>query len=102
MLIADKLISQHRRGSFCALRLVGGIGLFVHMSVLWFALTVAGAAFNAVQASAAIVAMTSNFFVNNFFTYRDRRLRGFALVWEAVHLVCDLRPRRVANVGIAG
>ena len=66
--------SNRRRALECALlalalfALVGGIGLFIHMSVLWFALTVAGAAFNSAQACAAIVAMTSNFFLNNLFT----------------------------------
>jgi dolichol-phosphate mannosyltransferase len=62
------------------------------MSVLWFTLTVAGAVFNPAQAVAAVAAMTSNFFVNNVFTYRDRRLRGFALVRGlfAFYAVCAL------------
>jgi putative flippase GtrA len=50
------------------------------MAVLWFALTIAGAVFDLAQASAAVAAMTSNFFLNNLFTYRDRRLRGLALL----------------------
>ena len=72
------------------------------MSVLWFALTVAWGAFNPAQASAAVVAMTSNFFVNNLFTYRDQRLRGFALVRGlfTFYAICALGA--VANVGIAG
>jgi dolichol-phosphate mannosyltransferase len=46
--------------------------------------------------------MTTNFFVNNLFTYRDRRLRGFALVWGlfTFYAVCALGA--VANVGIDG
>jgi dolichol-phosphate mannosyltransferase len=102
MLIADKLIGHIIPVRFALFAFVGGIGLFIHMSVLWFALTVAGAAFNLAQATAAIAAMTSNFFVNNVFTYRDRRLRGFALVRGlfAFYAICALRA--VANVGIAG
>ena len=48
-----------------------------------------------------MVAMTSNFFLNNLFTYRDRRLRG----WRATSgllslwLVCGFGA--AANVGIA-
>ena len=80
MLIADKLIGHIVPVRFALFAFAGGSGLFIHMSVLWFALTVAGAAFNPAQASATVAAMTSNFFVNNLFTYRDRRLRGFALV----------------------
>src|SRR6516162_8126930 len=53
MLIADKLIGHMVPVRFALFALVGGIGLFIHMSVLWFALTVAGAAFNPAQAVAA-------------------------------------------------
>jgi dolichol-phosphate mannosyltransferase len=102
MLIADKLIGHIVPVRFALFMFVGGIGLFVHMSVLWFALTVAEAAFNLAQAFAAVVAMTSNFFINNLFTYRDRRLRGFALVRGlfTFYAICALGT--VANVGIAG
>jgi dolichol-phosphate mannosyltransferase len=102
MLIADKLIGHIVPVRFALFALVGGIGLFIHMSVLWFALTVAGASFNPAQASAAVAAMASNFFVNNLFTYRDRRLRGFALVRGlfTFYAICALGA--VANVGIAG
>jgi dolichol-phosphate mannosyltransferase len=102
MLIADKLIGHIVPVRFALFAFVGGIGLFIHMSVLWFALIVAGAAFNPAQAVAAVAAMTSNFFVNNVFTYRDRRLRGFALVRGlfAFYAICALGA--VANVGIAG
>ena len=102
MLIADKLIGHLVPVRFALFAFVGGIGLFIHMSVLWFALTVAGAAFNPAQAVAAVAAMTSNFFVNNIFTYRDRRLRGFALLRGlfAFYAICALGA--VANVGIAG
>jgi dolichol-phosphate mannosyltransferase len=102
MLIADKLIGHIVPVRFALFAFVGGIGLFIHMSVLWFALTVAGAAFNLAQASAAVAAMTSNFFVNNLLTYRDRRLRGFALVRGlfTFYAICALGA--VANVGIAG
>ena len=102
MLIADKLIGHVVPVRFALFAFVGGIGLFIHMAVLWFALTVLGAAFDPAQASAAVVAMTSNFFINNFFTYRDRRLRGLGLLRGLVtfYAICALGT--VANVGIAG
>jgi dolichol-phosphate mannosyltransferase len=94
MLIADKLIGHIVPVRFALFAFVGGIGLFIHMSVLWWGLTVAGAAFNMAQTSATIVAMTANFFINNLFTYRDRRLRGLAVLRGAVHFLCHLQPRR--------
>jgi dolichol-phosphate mannosyltransferase len=72
------------------------------MSVLWLGLTVAGAAFNRAQTCATILAMTANFFINNLFTYRDRRLRGLAMLRGlfTFYAICSLGA--VANVGIAG
>ena len=102
MLIADKLIGHIVPVRFALFAFVGGIGLVIHMSTLWFALTVAGAAFDPAQASAAVVAMTSNFFANNLFTYRDRRLRGFALVRGLLTFYAICAFGTIANVGIAG
>jgi dolichol-phosphate mannosyltransferase len=102
MLIADKLIGHIVPVRFALFALVGGVGLFIHMAVLWFALTVVGVAFDPAQASAAVAAMTSNFFVNNLFTYRDRRLHGLGLQRGlfTFYAICALGA--VANVGIAG
>ena len=101
MLIADKLIGHIVPVRFALFALVGGIGLFIHMAILWFALAVVGVSFDPAQASAAVVAMTSNFFINNFFTYRDRRLHGLALLRGlfTFYAICALGT--VANVGIA-
>jgi dolichol-phosphate mannosyltransferase len=54
---------------------VGVTGVGVHLCVLWplFALT---GNFALSQAVATWAAMTSNFFLNNVFTYGDQRLRG--------------------------
>ena len=102
MLIADKLIGHIVPVRFALFAFVGGIGLFIHMSILWLGLTVAGAAFNLAQTSATILAMTANFFINNLFTYRDRRLRGLAVLRGLLtfYAICSLGA--VANVGIAG
>jgi dolichol-phosphate mannosyltransferase len=102
MLIADKLIGHIVPVRFALFALVGGIGLLIHMLALWFALTVGGAAFNLAQTAATIVAMTANFFINNLFTYRDRRLRGLAALRGlfTFYAICTLGA--VANVGIAG
>jgi dolichol-phosphate mannosyltransferase len=53
------------------------------------------------QAIGAFVAMTSNFILNNFFTYRDQRLKGFAILRGlfAFYLVCSVGL--FANVGVA-
>ena len=53
------------------------------------------------QAAGALVAMTSNFILNNFLTYRDQRLKGFAILRGLLlfYLVCGVGL--LANVGVA-
>ncbi len=82
---------------FCV---VGGLGIIVHLATAWamlrFDLT-----FVAAQLSGTLVAMTSNFFLNNAITHRDRRLRGAALLRGLVffYLICGFGV--IANVGLA-
>jgi dolichol-phosphate mannosyltransferase len=101
MLLADKLFGHIVPVRFALFALVGGLGLFVHMAVLWVGFTVAALSFVTAQAAATITAMTSNFFLNNLFTYRDQRLRGWRVIRGLLsfYLICGVGA--VANVGIA-
>jgi dolichol-phosphate mannosyltransferase len=56
--------------------LVGLSGLVVHMSVLLLSTELR---FAYAQALAGLTAMTSNYFINNVITYRDKRLQGWKL-----------------------
>ncbi|WP_454622351.1 glycosyltransferase family 2 protein [Bradyrhizobium cenepequi] len=86
---------------FVLFGLVGSLGLLVHLAALFVALEVFGAPFPEAQATGAIVAMTSNFILNNFLTYRDQRLKGFAILRGLLlfYLVCSVGL--LANVGVA-
>lgn len=86
---------------FILFAMVGGIGLVVHLTTLFIALQLFKAPFAEAQAAGAIVAMTSNFILNNFLTYRDQRLKGFALLRGliAFYIVCSVGL--LANVGVA-
>jgi len=86
---------------FILFAMVGGIGLVVHLTTLFIALQLFKAPFAEAQAAGAIVAMTSNFVLNNFLTYRDQRLKGFALLRGliAFYIVCSVGL--LANVGVA-
>ncbi len=101
MLLADKLIGHIVPVRFALFALIGGIGLVVHLAVLWSSLTLLALGFVAAQTTATMVAMTSNFFMNNLFTYRDQRLRGWQLIRGLVsfYLICGIGA--AANVGIA-
>src|SRR5258708_7545706 len=101
MLLADKLVGHLVPVRFALFAFIGLLGLGVHLLVLRTALGLPTLSFAAAQGVATMVAMTSNFFLNNLFTYRDQRLRGWRLVRGLVsfYLICSVGA--VGNVGIA-
>ncbi len=101
MLLADKLIGHIVPVRFALFAFIGGVGVVIHMSVLWACLQLLDLTFTTSQTIAAISAMTGNFFLNNFFTYADRRLKGWRILRGLVsfYLICGLGA--VANIGIA-
>lgn len=100
-LVLAKLTNDIVSLRFVLFAMVGGIGLVVHLTTLFIGLQLFKAPFAEAQAAGAIVAMTSNFILNNFLTYRDQRLRGFALLRGliAFYIVCSVGL--LANVGVA-
>lgn len=101
MLLLDKLVGRWVPVRLIAFSLVGGIGVVVHLVVLGLLHTQAGLDFFYAQTSATLVAMTSNFAMNNVFTYRDKRLKGWKWLrgWFSFVGACSIGA--VANVGIA-
>ncbi len=86
---------------FLLFAMVGSIGLFVHFAALFVSLEFFDLSFPGAQGTAALCAMTSNFILNNFLTYRDQRLKGFAILRGLLlfYLVCSVGL--LANVGVA-
>ena len=101
MLLADKLVGHIVPVRFVLFAMIGALGLLVHLATLWISLIFFGLGFAAAQSVATAVAMTSNFFFNNQFTYRDQRLNGLALLrgLAVFYLICGVGA--VANVGVA-
>jgi len=86
---------------FILFGMVGSIGLVVHLTTLFIAHEIVRVPFAEAQGLGAFVAMTSNFILNNFLTYRDQRLKGFAVLRGLLlfYLVCSVGL--FANVGVA-
>ncbi len=89
---------------------IGAAGVVVHMAVLATFLHIFGGtfkgqfvtAFELGQTTAAVVAMTFNFVLNNALTYADKRLNGFVPLlkgWCKFALTCSVGL--TANVGVA-
>lgn len=100
-LVLAKLTNDAVSLRFLLFAMVGSIGLVVHLATLFIALELFKVPFAEAQASGAVVAMTSNFILNNFLTYRDQRLKGLAILGGliAFYLVCSVGL--FANVGVA-
>jgi dolichol-phosphate mannosyltransferase len=100
-LVLAKLTGDVVSLRFLLFAMVGSLGLFVHLAALFVALEVFNVPFPEAQACGAILAMTSNFLLNNFLTYRDQRLKGFGILRGLLlfYLVCGVGL--IANVGVA-
>ena len=98
----EKLLGRIVPVRFALFASVGAAGILVHFAVLTAMFEGLMMGFAAAQAAATLVAMTFNFWLNNLFTYRDRRLRGVRALlrgWISFCLVCGLGA--LANVGVA-
>lgn len=79
-LIVDKLSNSFIPARFTAFALVGSVGVGIHLAFLTIFLRLLHLPFVSSQIAATYIAMTGNFFLNNHITWRDRRLRGLAMV----------------------
>jgi dolichol-phosphate mannosyltransferase len=101
MLLLDKLVGRWVPVRFLMFTGVGSLGVVLHMGVLAAALK-SGVAFLPAQTVATAIAIAGNFFLNNWLTYRDKRLKGLRRVLlglASFYAVCSIGA--VANVGIA-
>ena len=101
MLLADKVIGHIIPIRFFVFALVGGLGLVVHLALLWLCLNPMQLNFELSQATATGAAIIGNFTLNNWLTYHDRRLTGWRFVRGlfSFALICSFGA--IANVGIA-
>lgn len=87
---------------FIFFALVGLSGVAIHLLTVNLALLVPGVTFTVAQSIAVVVAMTTNFYINNAITYRDAKLKGFGPILRGLlyfYAVCAFGA--VANVGVA-
>ncbi len=99
------LIEKITRGvipaRFILFSAVGTTGVIVHFGVLYYLINIMAVSFTMGQTVATVIAMTSNFFINNWLTYYDKRLHGLK-IWTGLltfYAVCSLGS--IANIGVA-
>ena len=101
------LVVHHATGGILPIRfvlfaMVGAVGLVVHIAALsavvhWFGML----SFDSGQLIATVLAMASNFILNNEITYRPYRYRGLGLItgFAAFALGCSVGA--LANIDVA-
>ena len=100
LLLLEKTVGRWIPPRFILFATVGGIGLIAHLILLKLMLSVAGQSFAHAQMVAVTLTIALNFALNNLLTYRDRRLRGWAL-WRGLatfYVICGAGA--IANVGV--
>ena len=98
----DKTLGRVVPTRFALFGTVGALGVIVHMAVLGVLLFGFGEAFSLAQGIAVMSAMSFNFWLNNWLTYRDQRLKGWPAMlkgWLGFCLTCAVGG--LANVAVA-
>ena len=98
----DKTLGRVIPTRFALFGTVGAAGVIVHMGVLAALLFVYEEGFTLAQAIAVLSAMSFNFWLNNWLTYRDKRLVGWGAVlrgWAGFCATCAVGG--FANVAVA-
>ena len=100
-LLLAKLTGDMVDPRFIFFAIIGTTGLVVHLATLILTLSLSPEPFVVAQSVATFVALTSNFFLNNELTYRDRRLKGFAALRGFVLFCLIGSLGAIANVNVA-
>lgn len=101
MLLLYKGMGRLVPARFISFAAVGGSGIFVNIFFLWLFHRLLAVDFVLAQAGATVVAMTSNYILNNHFTFREKKLGG----WKFFHgllsfyLACSVGA--IINVAVA-
>ncbi|KAI93359.1 dolichol monophosphate mannose synthase, partial [Rhodomicrobium udaipurense JA643] len=101
VLLADKSLGRIVPVRFLLFSLVGFSGVLVHLGVLRAALVATPLSFATSQALATLVAAISNFFLNNWLTYRDKRLTGWQIIPGLITFLLACSVGAVVNVAFA-
>jgi dolichol-phosphate mannosyltransferase len=101
MLLLDKWIGHVVPVRFVMFSIVGVLGLGIHLVVLATMMGLAHFTFDLAQTAATLVAMTGNFLLNNYLTYRDKRLRGARLITGLLTFYGACSIGAIANIGAA-
>ena len=101
LLIADKLVGHIVPVRFLLFAGVGALGIAGHLIVLRLGLTLFALDFPTAQSIATGCAIVGNYVLNNIFTFRENRLRGWRFAGGLLTFAAICSVGAVGNVGVA-
>ncbi len=101
LLILDKLVGHIVPVRFLLFAGVGALGIAAHLIVLNAGLAVFGMDFPGAQTLATAVAIIGNYSLNNTFTFRERRLKGWRFFGGLVTFSLISSVGAVMNVNVS-
>ena len=101
MLLADKLVGHIVPVRFLLFAAVGALGIAGHLLVLRLCLAVPALEFATAQAIATAFAIVGNFVLNNAFTFRENRLRGWGFVRGLLTFAAICSVGAIGNIGVS-
>lgn len=101
MMIGDQLFGRFLPVRFLSFGIIGGLGVFVHMTVLLTLFKGFKLSFGTSQTVAALTAVLMNYSLNNILTYHDRRRRGWKWITGLLsfYIVCSVGA--FTNIAVA-
>lgn len=101
MLLLYKFMGRLIPARFISFVMVGFSGIFVNIFFLWIFHRLYGADFVFSQAGATIMAMTSNYILNNQFTFREHKLSGIKFFYGLISFYLACAIGAIINVAVA-
>jgi dolichol-phosphate mannosyltransferase len=101
LLILDKMVGHLVPVRFIMFAGVGALGIAAHLVVLRLGLQFGGLDFPQAQTLATACAILGNFWLNNIFTFREGKLRGWGFVRGLVTFSVICSVGAAGNVGVA-
>ncbi len=101
LLIADKTLGQFIPIRLLMFFMVGAVGVALHLFFVWILHVVSAVDFVIATVISTYLAMTSNFILNNKFTYKDKELSGSGLAAGYISFVLACSFGAFVNVAVA-
>ena len=100
-LLASRMTGGLMSIRFILFGMVGVSGIFVQLLIVRLWLQIGPEQFMVAQTLGVFTAMTTNFFLNNALTYRDRALSGRGLIRGLLSFYAVCMVGAIANIGVA-